>query len=249
VQEVQTRARERGKDHVASDDHLFGRRGTPGDAEAARPLALVHRTAAHERGVLGVLRNHRARQRSGVLERASHDTRVVDAVAVVAEHPHPEPVELAHRRELMTGAALRDAAGRHHHARRARSRREDGGNHGRVVERRGGVRHRDDRREPAARRGARSGLHRFRFLHTRLAQVHVEIDEAGRHEAAGPVEGLVAREAGTDGDDTTAAHEDVGLALPRRVEHATALDDQIRQPGLHSLAGCTGLPCGPRRRS
>ena len=64
----------------------------------------MHVAAAHERGIFGVLREHRARQRGRVLERVSHHERVGDAVAVVGEHAHAEVVELAERRELLAAA-------------------------------------------------------------------------------------------------------------------------------------------------
>src|SRR5437773_2447920 len=47
-----------------------------------------------------------------------------------------------------------------------------------------GVRHRADRREPAAQRGLRAGRDRLRLLEARLAEVRVQIDEAARDEVA-----------------------------------------------------------------
>ncbi len=62
---------------------------------------------------------------------------------------------------------------------------------GHRVLRRLGVRHRHDRGEPAERRGARAGLDRLRLLASRLAQVHVEVDEPGRDDAAVRLEHVV----------------------------------------------------------
>ena len=90
-------ARER---EVAGDDRRLGLGGPARDAEPRRPRALVHVTAADQRRVLGVLRDHGAGQRRGVLERAPHDLRVGDAVTVVGEDAHAEVVQLAQRREL-----------------------------------------------------------------------------------------------------------------------------------------------------
>ena len=63
---------------------------------------FVHVPAAHERGIFGVLREHRARAaRPRTRTRARITLRVGDAVAVVGEHAHAEVVELAQRRELL----------------------------------------------------------------------------------------------------------------------------------------------------
>ena len=105
-----------GERQVPGHDRRF-RFGRPArDPELRRPLPFVHVPAGDEVRILRVLRDHRARQRPGVLERAPHHVRVGHAVAVVGEDPHPEVVELAERRELAPGAALGDAAGDGHEA-------------------------------------------------------------------------------------------------------------------------------------
>ena len=200
--------------------------------------------------VLGVLRDHRARQRRRVLERAPHHARGVDAGAVVGEDPHAERVELAHRRELAPGAALRDAPAAWTSHARPRAGGEHRGDHGRVVVRRCRVRHRDDRGEAAERSGARAGLDRLRLLHPGLAEVHVQVDEPGRDHAAGGVELTVAAEPGADLDDPAVGDEHVGVALAGLVDDAAAADhERVRQPALPTRAARTARPCAPRRRS
>ncbi len=79
------------------------------------------------------------------------------------------------------------------------------------------VRHREDRREPARRCGLRAGEHGLALLVARLAQVRVQVDEAGqRHEPVG-VDDRRARgiRDATDLGDDAVGEEEVG-ALARR---------------------------------
>ena len=129
----------------------------------------------------------------------------------------PARDELAERRERFAGPTHRDAAGRQHFA-------QTGllalGPHelddATRVLRRVGVRHRHDRRESAERRGPAAGLDRLGLLATGLAQVGVEVDEAGRDDAAAGVEHLV------------------GARLRRRHRRpptiATVVDQHVRPP-------------------
>ena len=100
VQHVVAAAGEPGELEVARHDRDLGRRGPARDAEPRRPLPLVHVAAGDEVRVLGVLRDHRAREHGRVLERTAHHVGVRHAVAVVGEHAHAEVVQLAERREL-----------------------------------------------------------------------------------------------------------------------------------------------------
>ena len=92
-----------------------------------------------------------------------------------------------------------------------------------------GVRHRDDRGEPAERGGAGAGLDRLGLLRARLAEVDLDVDEAGRDDAALGVEhrrARPARRARADLGDHAVAHEHVGVALAGLVEDAPAADQQ-----------------------
>ena len=62
-----------------------------------------------------------------------------------------------------------------------------------VVERRLGVRHADHRGATTERRGPRAGLDRLGVFATRLAEVHLDVDEPGRDDAALGVEHRRAR--------------------------------------------------------
>ena len=79
--------------------------------------------------------------------------------------------------------------------------------------------------KPPSAAGACSGLDRLGFLHARLAQVHVEVDEPGRDDAARRVEDLVTREPAPDLDDVPAAHQHVGDAFAPLVDDASAPND------------------------
>ena len=75
--------------------------GRPGMPSRLDHSPFVHVPAAGERGVLGVLRDHRARERRARTRAPRRITAaVVDAAAVVGEDPHAERVQLPHRREL-----------------------------------------------------------------------------------------------------------------------------------------------------
>ena len=73
--------------------------GMPGDARAARPLPLVHVTAAGQGGVLAVL-GQGDPERGGVLQGPAHQPGVLHPDAVVGEEPHPQGGHLRHRRQL-----------------------------------------------------------------------------------------------------------------------------------------------------
>ncbi len=226
VEDVQGCPGQRDEQAVAGDDRRFGDRGPAGDPEAARPLPLVHVPATAEARVLGVLADDGPRQRLGVLEGPAHHPGRLDAGPVVGEEAHAERVELPHRGERGAGPALRDAAGGVHVAHRLRAGAEDGRDDGRVVEGRLGVGHGDERGVAAERGGARARLDRLGFLVAGLAQVRVQVDEAGRDDAAVRVEDAVGVESRPDGGHDAVLDTDVGGPLTGRVDDATAAHEQ-----------------------
>ena len=89
-----------------------------------------------------------------------------------------------------------------------------------AVLRRIGVRHRHDRGETTERGGSAPGLDRLGLLAARLAQVHVQVDEARTDHAAGGIEHLVVGirwDGVADGTDRT-----VGRSARRRVRSPVA---------------------------
>ena len=73
--------------------------------------------------------------------------------------------------------------------------------------------------------GPRARLHRLGLLAPGLAQVGVEVDEAGGHHAAGGVEDDVGVEVSADDGDGAVAHNDVGAPPAAAVEHLAAFQD------------------------
>ena len=81
---------------------------------------------------------------------------------------------------------------------------------GQRVLRRLGVRHGDDGGETTEGRGPAPGLDRLRFLSTGLAQMDVQVDEAGRDDAAAGIEGHSPSRFDADLDDPAVLDRHVG---------------------------------------
>ena len=81
-----------------------------------------------------------------------------------------------------------------------------------VIVHRQRIRHAADGGESSGGRGARAGLDGFGMLDARLAQVHVHVDETGRHDQAGGIEDFRAGgfEIRADRGNDAIANEDVG---------------------------------------
>ncbi len=166
--------------------------GQPGQPEAAGEIALVHLRALGQPRLLGVLGDD-AVEGLDVLQRASHQHRVVHAVAVVGEHPDPGR-GVGHGAELGELGALEpdgDRADRVDVAVAALPAEppdllDDAGGVGDRL----GVRHRVDGGVAAHGRGLGAGQHRLGVLASGLAQVGVEVDQAGQRDQAGPVDDL-----------------------------------------------------------
>ena len=185
---MHSRAGETRQLDVAMDHQLLGDARPAREAEPAAARALVHDCALGEPGDLAVL-GERDAETQRVLEGATHQQRVLHAIAVVGEQRDTGGRQLGERRQLLAEATDRDAA-------RGRHLAEAGGDRLRPHElddadrvlRGIGVRHRHDRRVPAERGRTRPGLDRLGLLVTGLAQMGVEVDEARTHHAPGGVE-------------------------------------------------------------
>ena len=177
---------------VAGDHRLLGDGRPSGQAEAAGQLALVHLGALGQPRLLGVLGDD-AVERLDVLQRPTHQHRVVHAVAVVAEDPHPGG-RVGHRAELgelLAGQPDGDGADRVDVAVAALAAEppdllDDAGGVGDRV----GVGHRVHGGEAAHRRRLGAGEHGLGVLAARLAQVGVEVDQTGQGDQARGVDGL-----------------------------------------------------------
>ena len=182
VADVQPRADVRGEQAVAGDDRLLGDRRPAAQAEAAGELALVHLRVLGQPRLLGVLGDD-AVERLDVLQRATHQHRVGDALAVVGEDPDPGG-GVGHRTELGEPLAAEpdgDRADREDVAVPGLAAQpphllDDTGGVGDRV----GVGHRVHRGEAAERRGLGAGLDGLGVLAAGLAQVGVQVDQAGQ---------------------------------------------------------------------
>ena len=132
----------------------------------------------------------------------------------------------ADRCQFFAFAAFRDCADREHVDCRQATRAFDD-----VVRDRGAVidgfriRHAADGREPSSRCGPRSAFNRFGVFEPRLAQMHVHIDEAGRHDEPRRVEYLRACsiEVRPDFSDDAIAQQHIRdfIAMAGGIEHAS----------------------------
>ena len=176
-----------GEQAVAGDDRLLGDGGPAGQTEAARELALVHLGVLGEPRLLGVLGDH-AVERLDVLQRAPHQQRVADALAVVGEHPHARG-RVGHRAELgdpLAGQPDGDGADREHvGVARLAPQPPDLLDHAGGVGDRLGVGHRVHGGEAAQRGGVGAGLDGLGVLAAGLAQVGVQVDQAGQGDQPG----------------------------------------------------------------
>ena len=158
-------------------------------ARPSRPgeLALVHLGALGEPRLLGVLGDD-AVERLDVLQRPAHQHRVADALAVVGEDPDPGG-RVGHRAELGEPLALEPDGDRADRvdvavaglAAEPPDLLDDAGGVGDRL----GVGHRVHGGEAAQRGRLGAGLDRLGVLAARLAQVRVQVDQAGQRDQAG----------------------------------------------------------------
>ena len=210
VQEVHRAAGEAAQGHVPGQHELLGLGRHAPDAEQARPLPFVHVAPRGQGGVLAVLGQDDA-QGGAVLHGPAHEPAVLHPVAVVGEQAHAQGGHLGQGGQLLALPADGDGAGDAHVARRLGPEAQDLPHHGGAVDGGIGVGHGHHRRVAAQGRGPGPALHRLGLLHARLAQVGVQVDEPGSHDAAPGVEDGDARpgvQPGLDGDDVALAHGD-----------------------------------------
>ena len=118
-----------------------------------------------------------------------------------------------------------------------------------------GIGHRHDRRVTAERGGTSAGLDRLGFFGPGLAQMGVQVDQAGRDDAAARVEHDGARPAAAqprlDGSHDLTFHQHVGAPAPGGVDHRAAPQQYLpftRQPGPPIRVVGRARPCARLRR-
>ena len=218
------------QDHVARHQRLFRRRRNSAHAEERGVVALVHDAAVVEVRVLFVRDDGDAQHRR-ILERAAHQLRVVDRLAVVA---HSDAAGRAQIGKLGQRLALQPLA---HRADRidaagavARRFGDDHLGHGALVVRRNGVRHRADRGVAARHRGPRAGGDRLLVLLPRLAQMRVQVDEPGSDDETGGVDRVDVRlDLLVDARDRAVLDQDVelGVEVLAGIDDAAVCDEEV----------------------
>ena len=216
VTHVQARADVLGEQDVAGDDRLFGDGGPTGQAELAGQRRLVHLSALGEGRILAVLGDHTA-EALDILEGAAHEDGIGHALAVVGEDAdlRARAGHRAERGELLAFQALGDGTDGTHLDpvglfAQAQHLVNDGG---RVLCGRR-VGHRVDGRVAADRGRSRTCENGLGVLAARLAQVGVNVDEAGKGDQAFGVDDARVTHGvasiGTDRDNGATGQRNVG---------------------------------------
>src|SRR5215469_8471233 len=265
---VQGRADVRGQQAVPGDDRFLGDGGPARQPEEPGHLALVHLGGVGQPGLLGVLRNHAA-ERLDVLQCPTHQHRVRHAAAIVREDPDPGR-RVRHGAELGKLTALkadRDRADRLYVAvARLPAEAPDLLDDACSVGDRVGIGHRVDGGEAAERGRLGAGPHGLSVLPARLAQVRVQVHEAGQRNQAGGVQdlraggaqaapGLGDQSVRKDQVSDSAAHQlraldEPGLAAAHLVTCTAtalagwALPDAPAVPAVPATSEITGRPPG-----
>lgn len=215
-----------GEQDVAGDDRLLGDGRPAAETEFRGDDALVHLGALGEAGLLGVLGDDAA-EGLHVLQGAAHDHGVVHALAVVGEDGDARGglVHGAQLGELLALQADGDRADGLHVAvtgllAQAPDLLDDAGG----VGDREGVRHGEHGGVAAGGGGAGAGEDGLGVLAAGLAQVGVQVDEAGEDLALGLDDGrTLGGQAGADLRDGLAVDQDV-LRLAAEYLRATDKD-------------------------
>ena len=194
---------------VTSDDDLFARRREPCDAESGRDGTLVHVSVSAQARILCML-GHQAAELSDVLHRPPEQTGVGDCVAVIGEEPNPGGPQIVEVCEVGPLLAQADRTARNHANWLA-----PGDLPGEVagVDHRVGVRHGNDRSESAGDRCGHARLDVLLPFLAWLAQVGVQVEEAGPHPGIGRIDDLVSVrvDAGLDAGDRPVDELDVDV--------------------------------------
>ncbi len=173
---------------VASGADGFRFRGNSLQAEADGARAFAHNAAGEERGILAVV-NHRQIERIAVVHDLAHQARGGYGLAVVADG---DDSGIFHRGDFGKGFAFAAYGGRADrpdvHGSGSGGAFDDGARDGGVVVHGLSIRHAADGCESAASGRTRAGFDGFGHFLAGLAQVAVEIDEAGRDDEAGGIE-------------------------------------------------------------
>ncbi len=256
VRHVQASARHLGHQQVARHRGRLRHGRLAREAEARGDRALVHRRALREAPVLGVLDDRQVEQ-PRVLEGVAQLAAVCQPLPVVGEGDRAGLAQLAEGRHHLALLTLRDGADRiePRAAGDLAPQAQELAGLAAVVDR-VRVGHRADGGEAARGRRGEPRRDRLGVLAPGLAQVRVQVDEAGQDQKARGVEhlGVAGLDAVADLDDAAVGEQHVEAAvLPgRRIDELAAADQELaahaRPPRGARRAAGTGPPCARRRR-
>ena len=253
MQEMHAPAGERGDLDVAGHHRALRRAGSAGQPHAGGGQPFVHGAAGGQARILGMDQDGQL-ELQRVFQAAAHHHGVGDRLAVVRKRHRSALAELAELGELLPFLAQGDRAHRPQPGEPDAARLADQEFHvGTAVGDRPRVGHRADAGEPGRDRGGQPALQVLLVLEPRFPQVHVQVDQAGRHHLPGAVDGAVGRRSGVgaDGGDHPVADEQVADAVDAvlRVDHAPAAQQQRHRAVLIGQGRCgTGPPCARPRR-
>ena len=248
--DVQRAAGEAADSDVAGDLDLLALGGPAQKPQARGRGALVDLAGADEALVLAVAHDD-AVELLGVVHDAAHHAAVLDAAPVVGERAGAVRDHVAHLGEGLALEALRAGADDLDTAlprlgRAALHVLDDLA----VVDGGLGVGHAGDRREAAMRGGAGARGDVLLLLQAGVAQVDVNVDEAGHEDLAGQValDALGHLEIVSDLHDAAVADEDVAdlVEIDLGIDDAGVSKHQCHDRCL--LTAGTGPPCAPGRR-
>ena len=232
MRDVKVRARHLRQDHIAGDHRLFRCRRDAGQAEERGVEAFVHDAAIGEVRIL-LVRDDRHPQHRAVFQRAPHELRIGDRLAVIADRDASRRSQIRELRQLLAFQTFADGTDGIH-ATRAVPRRlgDDHLGDRPLVVRRNRVRHRAHRRVPARHCRPSSGRDRLFMFLAGLAQMGVQIDETGHdHQTAG-IDGFGGRlQLLADFADRIVGDQDISFGVEplTRIDDAPASDQQVHE--------------------
>lgn len=233
---------------VAGDDEFFGGAGIAVDAECCADFAFVHDRAVGEVVIFAMLDDHAIKCFS-VFERRAHDLRAGDGGSVIGECHRAGMSATATRhesefREFQPRSPFCNAAHRKD-ARFAgilglqilvRNRRG-------IIERGIGVGHDDDGRKSAVYRRSRTGRDGLFRAVARLAEVDMNINEAGADKLPGALDDAVARQVYADVENRAGGLIDQHVAdeieLRGGIEDAAGAEEESGHGRILGIDGLT----------
>lgn len=226
---VDVSAGEFGELGVALDDDFFAERGPAGQAERGAHVAFVHDAFADEVDVLAMVHDGEV-EHFGVFQGAPHEFVVLDATAVVGEGDDARFGHRADGGEFFAREAFGDGPGWEDvDASFGAGFVQYPPDHAGAVDGGGGIGHANDAGEAARCRCFRAAADGFLCGLPRLAEVDMDVDQAGRDDEPGAVDFLDGIAKGNSGviGDAAVDDQEVGdfVTVIGRVDNAAIAEE------------------------